>query len=75
MSSFRRIKFTADEMMFVAGLLNLMLEAHPSVHAQMLHPTHGQYDATAAEAARSFVRSFAARHKIKGVPYDKAFYK
>jgi hypothetical protein len=72
---FKRIKFEPDEMMFVAGILNLMLKAHPSVHAQMLHPTHGQFDANAAEAARSFVRSFAARHKIKGVDYDKAFYK
>lgn len=72
---FKRLKFHHDEMAFVAGILNLMLRAHPSVHAQMIHPTHGQFDGTAAEAARSFVRSFAARHRIAGVQFDKAYYK
>lgn len=73
---FRRIrKLSSSEMCFAAWLLNEMLEAHNSVIAQMLHPCHGQFDANPHEAARSFVRSFAARHKIKGVRYDKAFYR
>lgn len=72
---FRRLKLSPDEREFAAYLLNAMIEAHPSVHAQMIHPTHGQFDSNAGEAARSFIRSFAARHKISGVAYDKAFYR
>lgn len=72
---FKRLKLNALDKVFFAQVLNLMLEAHPSVHAQMIHPTHGQFDSNAMEAARSFVRSFAARHRIAGVPYDKAYYK
>lgn len=76
--AFKRIKWkelSPHQQEVAIWLLNEMLEAHGSVHAQMIHPTHGQFDGTAAEAARSFVRSFAARHRIPGVDYDKAFYK
>lgn len=72
---FKRLKLNALDKVFLAQVLNLMLEAHPSVHAQMLHPCNGQFDAGPMEAARSFVRSFAARHRIPGVPFDKAYYK
>lgn len=72
---FKRIKLAPIDKVFFAQVLNMMLEAHPSVHAQMLHPQHGQFDATAVEAARSFVRSFAARHRIPGVLYDKRYYR
>lgn len=73
--NFKRLKLDAEQAHFAAFLLNEMLRAHPSVHLQMLHPWNGQHGANPAEAARSFVQSFAARHRIPGVEFDKAYYK
>lgn len=72
---FRRIKLSPLEQVRAAELLNAMMDAHPSVHDQMIHPANGQFDGNPAEAARSFVRSFAARHRIPGVDYDRSYYK
>jgi hypothetical protein len=72
---FRRLKLAPVDKVFFAQVLNLMLDAHSSVHNQMIHPANGQFDGTASEAARSFVRSFAARHRIPGVDFDTAFYR
>lgn len=69
------LKLTKAEQELTAKLLNFMLEMDHDVIRHVLHPTHGQFDATAAEASRSFVLSFAAKHKIDGVDYDPAFYR
>lgn len=68
------MRLTAEERVVAAKILNAMLKAGADVQAQMLHPRNGQFDSNPGESARSFVRAFAAKHKISGVPYDPKMY-
>lgn len=65
-------KLNKTEQIIAAMVMNAMIkstgrEAKDNVTGAMLHPCNGQFDANPGEAARSFIRAFANKHKITGV--------
>jgi DNA replication initiation complex subunit (GINS family) len=59
-----RLTLAPEEKKIAAQLLAFMMEPDAEVYSNILHPNHGQFDATPGEAARSFVAAFAAKHGI-----------
>jgi hypothetical protein len=65
------MRLTKEEKAIAAGVLNAMLRETgvrgSGITRYMLHPCHGQFDATPDEAARSFVYAFAVKHGLHKV--------